>query len=213
MSGAQVTAFCRTILKLAPQKPDIEALRELFCDFAWPTLSAVAKSFGVSANTVNQSWRNNGLPGKPGEWPAVEIVVWLIERNRREAARDDAAPDPHRQRVREIELARSELELRRLVREEDASEGVTINRVEAVAALGSLLSRGGEWLGEIAGEVEPMLPSTCAKEISSHIQRSIADVLQRLSEMSSRELGLEAQYLRELIEERGLRRVNDAQVN
>lgn len=45
----------------------------------------VARFFGVSVNTVKQSWAPNGMPGRSGAYPLDKIAQWRHERTLRSA--------------------------------------------------------------------------------------------------------------------------------
>ena len=46
------------------------------------SIREVAEYFNVSAGTVRQSWRQNGMPGEPGRWFLGDIWLWKFQRER-----------------------------------------------------------------------------------------------------------------------------------
>jgi hypothetical protein len=65
-----------------PGHVDEEAIAVLVGDATVDSLPAVAQAFGMSHNTIKQSWRPAGMPGN-GSYNLAEVLAWRIEHDAR----------------------------------------------------------------------------------------------------------------------------------
>ena len=74
---------CQAIRALMPIHADEEAIAALVGGATVDSLPAVAQAFGISPNTVKQSWRPAGMPGEPGSYSLAGVLMWRIEHDSR----------------------------------------------------------------------------------------------------------------------------------
>ena len=84
---------CELILRLKPQASEPEGLKRLVGGEVVDTMAAVGARFGVTANTVKQSWRHAGMPGESGRYPLAEILIWKLAHDAKNAAGNSARPN------------------------------------------------------------------------------------------------------------------------
>ena len=73
--------------KLRPNRIDEEMVAALVGSEVVSTQAAVAREFGLAANTVKQSWATAGMPGENGNYDVAEILIWRIARDANNAGR------------------------------------------------------------------------------------------------------------------------------
>lgn len=173
----------------APQAVDTAALRKMTGDARLRTLPEVAATFGVSANTVGQSWRQNEMPGEPSNYSVAAILEWWIQRSRRDASRTGKPLDPIDERLREIELRKAELELADKERKEKLSLQLLCDPSDILAAVKQLVAMASEALAQVPRNIEPYLPRESADEITAQLKRDIERCLQSLADGSYRAAG------------------------
>lgn len=156
----------------------------------------LARIFGVSANTIRQSWVPAGMPGKSPNFDAIAIAVWregyeadLRHRQPGLSARSQAAE------LRELEIEDKRLDLQRKQRRAAIEEGDMVERHKVERELAALVAVTRERFLRVAAMIEPMLPADIAVEIRIEIEKQIRRQLVALSEMAARDLLNEAHRL------------------
>lgn len=180
-------AVCRLIVKIAPSDLGELEIRAIFADVVLKSMSEVAQAFNVSAATVRNTWRRDGMPGtakrgtmKENRFPLADVLLWWLKRHV-EVSRARGA-DQYTDRLRLAEVTRAEAAAKREVRRLQADEGrhveIEIVRSEWAEALTTL--RDG--ILEIPRHVKPMLPAKVADQTVAEMDRLIRLKLTRLSE-------------------------------
>jgi phage terminase Nu1 subunit (DNA packaging protein) len=180
-------AVCRLIVKLAPSDVDEAELRAIFGGVVLKSMSEVAQAFNVSAATVRNTWRRDGMPGtakrgttKENKFPLADVLLWWLKRHVDVSKARGA--DQYTDRLRLAEVTRAEATAKREVRRLQAEEGrhveIDIVRSEWAEALTTL--RDG--ILEIPRHVKPMLPAKVADQTVAEMDRLIRHKLTRLSE-------------------------------
>lgn len=129
---------CKALLSLRPSKIDVDSIRTLVGRGSVATHAAIAREFGLSANTVKQSWAPEGMPGEHGKYPLAEIVAWrlryLAELDERKCSVADLTTAQLDREQREEELRKIKLQNDRLEREEQEATGKVIDRASVIEA-------------------------------------------------------------------------------
>lgn len=153
----------------------------------------LARIFGVSANTIRQSWVPAGMPGKSPNFDVIAIMVWrakyeadLRRRQPGTTARSQATE------LRELEIESKRLTLQRQQRIAAMEDGDMIERHRAEREIAALVSVTRERLLRVASLIEPMLPAAIAVEIRVEIEKQVRRQLLAMSEMAARDILNEA---------------------
>lgn len=182
----RLSAVCPILLTLPAHLVDIEAFAALFGDFKWRTLPEVARAFGISPNTVSQSWRQSGMPGVAGNYHAAAIVRWVLQRNAKAAVKAADRGDDLEKRQAIADARKSELQVERLEIAMAEDAGRLIDREVAGTAFRTILSELTEDLSTLGEELETEFPIDTAKEKVATINRAIARRLKTASEKGAR---------------------------
>src|SRR5690606_1550714 len=97
------------------------------------TQNEVAYEFGISPNTVKQSWRSAGMPGENGRYRLAEIVKWRLEHEAKAGSVNrfaDLADKELARKEKEAEVRKLELQAERLEREEEVAKGNLLPRAD-----------------------------------------------------------------------------------
>jgi hypothetical protein len=177
---AQKIAAVRT---LAPQNIDRDSLRAIIGDVHLRTLGEVAAAFNVTRNTVQGSWRQNEIPmpGETGDFPAVDILAWLLERdsgrsNRRTAFNAYADSDDRTELGQiELEQARADLAIKQARLERINGDFVSVELVgsDFSAALGIIRDE----IMSIGRSLMPFCPVGQAIEFRERADRQCERIL------------------------------------
>lgn len=180
------------LLRLKPGRLDERAIRSLVGDVIAKTHAAVGREFGLSANTIKQSWAPQGMPGEQGNYPIAEILIWRldyeakVDRGRSQYA--DLADQQLDRKQREAEARKLELQADRLEREEQEAMGNLIPRGDVVRTLRALASTFAERMNMIPDKIAPTLPTELVTEVTEQIRTEIQRHLKAFSELSSRDV-------------------------
>src|SRR3972149_5662724 len=97
---------CRLIVGLVPSTIDEQLSREVLGSVLLTSMSDVAQAFGVSAATVRNTWRRDGMPGtakrgtiKENKFPLADVLIWWLRRNAAAATARGATPDTIRKQA------------------------------------------------------------------------------------------------------------------
>lgn len=141
------------------------------------TLDDVAREFGVSPNTVKQSWRSNGMPGEGGKWPLADILLWRLEYEAGLAAKrgnlSSASEREIERRQLEAETRKLELQADRLEREEQTAMGNLVPADSVVQMVSGLVAAHVKQLQQIADDLAPMFPQDKAAEYVRSIRLQV----------------------------------------
>src|SRR5690606_32425576 len=118
---------CAAIMALNPSRIALEPLLALLGDRTVGTMNEVAAEFGMSPNTVKQSWRSAGMPGEQGCYRLAEIVKWRLEHEAKLSGISnrfaDLADKELARKEKEAEVRKLELQAERLERKEAMAKG------------------------------------------------------------------------------------------
>jgi hypothetical protein len=183
---------CEVLLKLRPAKIDADLIRLIVGRGVVATHAAVAREFGLSVNTIKQSWASEGMPGEKGKYPLAEIVVWrlryLVElEGRKSSAADLTSAQLDREQAEE-ELRKIKLQNDKLEREEQIASGKVIDKEAAETALRTLFAVHAERVMKVMAQLEPSLPAEIAPDIVATGNRLLRRELVGLSETSARDI-------------------------
>jgi hypothetical protein len=76
---SRTAATVQAIRRLAPRHVDRNVLGELIGEVVVENARELGVVFGLSHNTIRQSWRPAGLPGAVGEFNVVDVLCWRLE--------------------------------------------------------------------------------------------------------------------------------------
>ena len=110
---SRTAATVQAIRRLAPNFIDRNLLAELVGEVIVENSRELGVVFGLSHNTIRQSWRPAGLPGTPGEFNVVDVLCWRLEYERRLR---DGADQPEAIDVAKVEQTLAEVIDRRLAK-------------------------------------------------------------------------------------------------
>lgn len=178
------------IWKMRPSVVDEDELRRLFSGLAAVSLSDVAQVFGVSAATVRNTWRRDGMPviesrrGVGCKVSLVEVLIWLLKRELKNEAARRIDEDTKRKRFAEADSAEIDRDLRRirLEREEGEFVSVAITRSEFGSALSLVRDDVMSW----PEQVLPLLPPKQAAEIVENLETHLGKSLNALADRCER---------------------------
>lgn len=183
---------CEALLKLRPAKIDADLIRSIVGRGVVATHAAVAREFGLSANTIKQSWAPEGMPGEQGKYPLAEIVVWrlryLAEIEGRKSTAADLTNSQLEREQAEEELRKIKLQNDKLEREEQLAAAKVIDRESVEIALRTLFAVHAERMMKVMAQLEPSLPVDCAADVVSTGDRLIRRELVGLSETCARDI-------------------------
>lgn len=157
-----------------------------------PTQAAVAREFGLAANTVKQSWATAGMPGEQGRYSLTDIAVWRLRyleelEGRKQTAAELTNSELERQQAEE-ELRKIKLQNDRLEREEQIATGKVIDREAAGTAMRTAAAVLAERLMKVPAQIEPSLPVEIAPDIVRDAERLIRRELVGFSETMARDI-------------------------
>lgn len=157
-----------------------------------PTQAAVAREFGLAANTVKQSWATAGMPGEQGRYSLSEILVWRLQylselEGRKQTAAELSNSELERQQAEE-ELRKIKLQNDKLEREEQVATGKVIDRESAGTAMRTAAAVLAERLMKVPAQLEPSLPVDIAPDIVRDAERLIRRELVGFSETMARDI-------------------------
>ena len=169
------------LLAIAPAYVDEEAIRRGLGGLTVATMPEVAALFGVSPQTVQQGWRQGGMPGENGKWPIAEIAIWHIRRRIRqaEARRISDGPDDDLSqldlRERLADVRTKELRLSKIADE-------VIDRHQAQADVSTALSILRENVLAVPRSLLPYFPAGQAEELAEEVRRSLTHAMTAAAE-------------------------------
>lgn len=173
LTAADIKGICKSLIDLSPQKPDPESIRALVGDYTFKTLPEVAAAFGVSANTVGQSWRQNGLPGQQGNYPAVDVLLWRLERNLAEQERYNLTGDEIAKRLKQIELNEAELALASQIRKDELERGLSVPVEAGRQQVARVLAVLRQTFSNIPRQLQVAYGEACASEADKMIRNAL----------------------------------------
>lgn len=173
------------LLAALNQRLDADQVISILGDPAVESLDEVAQAFGVSPNTVKQSWRSGGMPGRPNAWPLAQILVWKEGHDRSVRLRRNPSTSAE-QRQAEADARKTELQVEKLELELAETAGRLIDRKVAGTAYRTILAKLSEALGTIGDEMETEFPINVAKEKVATINRKLQLVLRAAAEEGAR---------------------------
>lgn len=156
------------------------------------TLEEVARAFGVSSNTVKQSWRPQGMPGKSGAYKLTDIAAWRLEYLAEKEGGDRSLGSSsdrelaRRQKAAEVEKVEIDVEGRRLKLEQ--LRGEVIDRHSVVETQSKIFRALQEYFLSSPEDFAPELPPDQSVEIIERWREKIARGLKGFSEQSAREV-------------------------
>ena len=156
------------------------------------TLEEVAHAFGVTSNTVKQSGRPQGMPGKSGAYKLTEIAHWrLTYLDEKEGGGRSASVSPDRDLARrlkeaEVEKVEIDVESRRIKLEQ--VRGEVIDRNSVVSTQSKLIRALQEHFLTSPEDFAPELPPDQSVQIIERWRENIARGLKRFAEQSAREV-------------------------
>lgn len=183
---------CEALLKLRPARIDREMIAAIVGVEVVPTQAAVAREFGLAANTVKQSWATAGMPGEQGRYSLAEIAAWRLQylaelEGRKQTAADLSNSELERQQSEE-ELRKIKLQNDKLEREEQIATGKVIDRESAGTAMRTAAAVLAERLMKMPSQLEPSLPVDIAADIVRDAERLIRRELVGFSETMARDI-------------------------
>lgn len=170
------------LLACEPVCADEVTIRELLGGVNVGTMPEVAELFDVSPQTVQQGWRQGGMPGENGKWNIAEIAIWHIRRRLRHAESrrpgDPASGDAMSQLAYREQIAIVRLREIKLAKE----AGTSIDRHQAQAETSTALSILRENLLSVPRSLLPYFPAGQAEELADEVKRQISHSLTATAE-------------------------------
>lgn len=180
-------------LATQPQKIDEERILKAIGDWTVGSHASVARAFGVSPNTIKQSWAAAGMPGRLGCYKLGPIFVWRARYERELAAKKPRAELKSADaRQIEADARKTELQVEKLEIEMAEASGRLIDREVAGSAFRSILSQLTEGATTIGTELETEFALQCkacgaaAKDKADAINRMFGRLLTMAAEKGAR---------------------------
>lgn len=187
-----LAAKVKAVIAMRPTVISAKLLRTLIGNVKLRTLPEVAEAFGRSPNTVNQTWRQGGMPGGSGRYDAAEILAWLLQRDaeiadrtRRNTASSSDSDRELERRQLEAETRKLELQAEKLEREAQIAMGNLIHRDAALTPVKTAAALLTERLMKLPAEFEPSFPISIAPDLVATFERAIRRELTAFSETSA----------------------------
>lgn len=171
-----------------PKVLDETKLAPLIGGWTVDTQNAVARVFGVSPNTIKQSWMSAGMPGRQGRWNVLDIFAWRVRHEQAIDAKRSQSPTPTDAETRQAmaDARKTELQVEKLELEMAETAGRLIDREIAGTAFRSILSELAEAASTIGDEMETEFPIDVAKEKAATINRKFTRLLNSAAEKGAR---------------------------
>lgn len=180
-------------LATQPQKIDEDRILKAIGDWTVGSHASVARAFGVSPNTIKQSWAASGMPGRLGCYKLGPIFVWRARYERElEAKKPRAELKSADARQIEADARKTELQVEKLEIEMAEASGRLIDREVAGSAFRSILSQLTEGATTIGTELETEFALQCkacgaaAKDKAEAINRMFGRLLTMAAEKGAR---------------------------
>lgn len=180
-------------LATQPQKIDEERILKAIGDWTVGSHASVARAFGVSPNTIKQSWAAAGMPGRLGCYKLGPIFVWRARYERELTAKKPRAELKSADaRQIEADARKTELQVEKLEIEMAEASGRLIDREVAGSAFRSILSQLTEGATTIGTELETEFALQCkacgaaAKDKAEAINRMFGRLLTMAAEKGAR---------------------------
>lgn len=179
------------ILRLRDEPFDSRSLAILLPGFV-RTLDEVAEAFGMSPNTVKQSWKSAGMPGKSGRYQLAKIAEWRLKHL---ASLEDSPPLPGqdtekelRRRLKEAEVEKVEIDVESRRIKLEQSRGTLIDRDSVIMAHNIQAKALREYFLTSPEDFAPELPPDQAVDIIERWRAKLERGLKRFSEQSARDV-------------------------
>jgi phage terminase Nu1 subunit (DNA packaging protein) len=154
------------------------------------SLAELAKWFGVSVVTVKTGWRKSGdMPGREGQWPLREILLWKIDRELSSLNLGEQEPDArsasrdvlNRKRVADASKAEADAAIKNLKCEQLSGnllyrDDVEREVTEHIAVVRHTLSR-------LPATLKPRFPKGLADELESQLRVEIEAAMRYLADL------------------------------
>lgn len=132
------------------------------------TLPQVAQAFELSPHTINQSWRQAGMPGVSGRWDLAEILAWRLARDFEQAEKQRSRPTESKEELEKKILA-LKIETMEDERKIRVGQYVDVTKGQSQVAKAMAVFRESEL--SISGQIAPMLPAEIAPNICHEIDK------------------------------------------
>jgi phage terminase Nu1 subunit (DNA packaging protein) len=158
------------------------------------SLKEVAQWFGVSVATIKSGWRKAGdMPGREGNWPLREIVLWKLERegattrvDQEETELRSAGKDALSQkRVADARKAMAEASLKELKVRQLAGE--LVYRADIENEIAERIAVARHTLMRVPATLTPRFPKKLAQQLAEQVRIEIEHVLITLAEGATEE--------------------------
>lgn len=180
------------LLRLRENPFNREAIESLTGGQKGRTLDDVARFFGLSPNTIKQSWASAGMPAERGNYDFAAIAEWrlrhLAEADRKKRSVEDLNDAELKRRTSEAEARKLELQADRLEREEQTAMGNLIDRTAAAASVKAAAAFFAEQLDGIADQFAPFWSQDVSQERVEELRNMHRRILDRFRETSAREI-------------------------
>jgi hypothetical protein len=179
-----VNPAIRAIIELSPLNIDRQAIAVLLGDAAAKTHGELAAVFGVKPATITQTWSPDGMPGRHGNYPLADVLVWYLERDRRSGSRLSIGEVAEQKKRVELQIA--EATLQRLEREEAEATGKLIAIDDVVRLVCTTLAVLSERLNNLPHHIAPLLAADKATHLLPPIESAIQRELKLVSDTLAR---------------------------
>lgn len=145
------------------------------------SMPQVATEFGVSAATIRQSWKANGMPGVNGSYDLAEILLWRWEYERANESKLAPVTGDNLEKSR-LENEKLRWQVAKLESQYQEKEGLLVAREEVRAEVYAMLAVFSKHLLEVPRALYPLLPQKIASTIVAEVEKLIRHALGALSE-------------------------------
>jgi phage terminase Nu1 subunit (DNA packaging protein) len=182
------TAVCQVLLATEPMLVNESVIRAAIGDAVVATLPAVADVFGVSPNTVKQSWRQGGMPGAAKSYPIADIAIWYLQRQVANAEQRVTSTSDFNKQLADIELRKAEADTRLRELKLSETEDQLVARATVQSEVAMLLGVLREQLLGVPRQMTPMFPVAQAEDLTTEVERmitrSLIAITEKLSQLS-----------------------------
>jgi len=179
----QLDGSCARVLALRPQVFDRVSIKALVGDRVVASMPLVGQEFGVSAITIRQGWKANGMPGGDGKYRLVDILIWRMEHNKKNEKYTKSRSEGS-SRLKEIELERAEVALAAAKSNYEESGGQLVARDQVKSEVSAMLAVFSKTLLDIPRSLTPLLPEKFVSAVIPELEKLIRHALKALSEKS-----------------------------
>lgn len=188
------------LLRLRPSNIDREALDEWFGGEWVETQNEVAREFGLSPNTIKQSWASEGMPGagngRSSRYELAAVAEWRLRHLEKVESRQRSVQELNerelKRRTDEAEARKLEAQAQRLEFDNQVAQGDWVRVSDVTTATNTILAVLAQRMMDFPHKLAPSLSEPVAKQVVPFVQGEIEKLLKWCSEELRRKVSGDA---------------------